>query len=172
MGDCGDRAVGPPKGGHHVRQSPGGPRRARPSWRPAFLARRSRRAAKAAAGPFVARASLLFVVLATLALTAQAQPARVVTGRVVSDATGDPLPNVRVTVRTAGVGAPAVMTDADGRFSLAVSADRVALSASKSGYGPRDVTAAAGTPIEIRLSRGAAISGRVIDQFGDAVVGA
>src|SRR6185295_7616578 len=45
--------------------------------------------------------------------------------------------------------------------------------ANKPGYARSEpVTAAAGQPVEIRLRRGAIISGRVVDQFGDPVAGA
>src|SRR5687767_10276998 len=43
-----------------------------------------------------------------------------ISGRVVSDNTGEPLPNVRITVTAVESGAPIVLTDADGRFSLLV----------------------------------------------------
>jgi hypothetical protein len=66
-----------------------------------------------------------------------------------------------------------VLTDADGRFSLLAPLGPHSVVASKSAYARNEVTpAAAGQPIEIRLRRGAAISGRVADDFGEPVIGA
>ena len=45
--------------------------------------------------------------------------------------------------------------------------------ASKSGYARNEFSPTpAGQPVEIRLQRGAAISGRVIDELGEPVIGA
>src|SRR5712691_3929547 len=92
-----------------------------------------------------------------------------VTGRVIADDTNEPVVNARVGVVSGALGAPVVLTDAAGRFEIAVASDRSALVASKTGYARSEVTPAAGTPIEIRLRRAAAISGRVVDEFGDPV---
>jgi protocatechuate 3,4-dioxygenase beta subunit len=118
------------------------------------------------------RSDRTLAVVIALELAAGAQSPRVVSGRVVSATTGDALPNARVALRVAAVGNPVVLTDADGRFTLAAQADRVVLSVSKSGYGPREVAATSGAPLDIPLARGAAVSGRVIDQYGDPVPGA
>ncbi len=133
---------------------------------------------------FMRRVAMATVILGAIALSARAQPPRespsapapqkrVLSGRVLTDGTGDPIANARVTLVPSGQGTPVVLTDRDGRFALTVPLTRAAIAASKSGYSRREVTA---TPqdesIEIRLSRGAAISGRVLDEFGDPVVGA
>src|SRR5262245_24073777 len=117
------------------------------------------------------RRSIVAVIVSTAALAARAQTASV-TGRVVSDATGDPIPNVRVALATSTATSP-VLTDGDGRFVLAAHAGSENVIASKSGYARSEpATANAGQPIEIRLRRGATISGRVVDRFGEAVAAA
>ena len=95
-----------------------------------------------------------------------------ISGRVVSDHTGEPLPNVRITVTALASGAPVTLTDADGRFSVLVPAGSV-LAATKSGYARYEFRpTTTGQLIEIRLPRGAAISGRVVDTFGEPIIGA
>src|SRR5439155_21068498 len=90
--------------------------------------------------------------------------------------TRDTIETARVPLTTtatvATLGAPVGLTDADGRFAIAGAADAQRVVASKSGYARSEPAAATGQPIEIRLRRGATISGRVVDQFGDPVAGA
>ena len=63
------------------------------------------------------------------------------------------------------------MTDRDGRFSLPVSPGRHGIVATKPRFARGQATVDAGAQgVEIRLRRGAAISGRIIDEFGDPVV--
>src|SRR5947207_135167 len=98
--------------------------------------------------------------------------AAMVEGRVVADDTGLPLPSARVSVAltTAAPSIPIGLTDGDGRFSLSIPVGRFSISTSKSGYARRDVSVpVAGQPLEIRLSPGGVIAGRVIDQSGDPV---
>jgi protocatechuate 3,4-dioxygenase beta subunit len=119
------------------------------------------------------RVALATVILGAVALMADAQQAIRLSGRVLADETGDPLPNARVTVSPAAPGARVVLTDRDGRFILPTTAPRITVIASKSGYSHREVAIAnADAPLELRLSRAAAVSGRVLDEFGDPVVGA
>jgi len=95
-----------------------------------------------------------------------------VSGRVIADSTGDPIPNARVTVTGTQQTAPVVLTDRDGRFSVAAPAGRFNVTASKTGYARRESTPpTAGEAIEVRLRRSAAISGRVLDEFGEPVSG-
>jgi len=127
------------------------------------------------------RVALATVILSAIALTAEAQPprenpsasipqTRTFSGRVLADETGDPIANARVSVSAAGTGAPVVLTDREGRFTLTAPPSRVTVVANKSGYGRREaILPAADRSIEIRLSRGAAISGRVVDEFGDPI---
>jgi protocatechuate 3,4-dioxygenase beta subunit len=105
---------------------------------------------------------------------ASTAPGTIISGRVVSDSTGDPIPNARVTLTGAPQAVPVVLTDRDGRFTVTVAAQtgRYGISASKTGYARRDATPAVpGQAVEIRLNRGAAISGRVLDELGDPVPG-
>jgi hypothetical protein len=96
----------------------------------------------------------------------------VVTGRVVSDSTGDPMRNARVTLFPESQETPVVLTDAAGAFRLTAVPGRISVVASKTGYARADATpAVAGQPVEVRLKKGAAIVGRVVDERGDPVVG-
>ena len=47
-----------------------------------------------------------------------------VSGRVLADETGDPVANTRVTLTSAARGAPVVLTDGDGRFTIGASPGR------------------------------------------------
>jgi len=113
------------------------------------------------------------VLLSIVAVTAAGQQPTRVSGLVLADDSGDPLANARVILTSPNQGR-AVLTDRDGRFVLALSSPpaRVTVAASKTGYGRREVTAAMGETIEVRLARGAAISGRVVDARGDPVMNA
>jgi protocatechuate 3,4-dioxygenase beta subunit len=130
------------------------------------------------------RVALATVLLGAIAPTVRAQPAREnpstsapqirsISGRVLADDTGAPLANARVTLSPATPGAPVVLTDREGRFTLTAASPRMTLTASKSSYSHQELAVTtAGTPLELRLPRAAAISGRVVDEFGDPLVGA
>jgi hypothetical protein len=109
-----------------------------------------------------------------------------VRGRVVAAQTGDPLRNALVHLGTAQENFDPAITDGDGRFTFeAMPAGRYGLDASKAGYaraqfggraaGPRVlIEVTAGTTvdgIELRMERGAAITGRVVDDRGDPLPG-
>ena len=64
-----------------------------------------------------------------------------VTGRIVADETGDPLPNVRVTVSQPGASGPVVLTDGDGHFRLSVPTGVIRIVAGKTGFAPETVVA-------------------------------
>jgi protocatechuate 3,4-dioxygenase beta subunit len=130
------------------------------------------------------RVALATVIFSAIALTARAQPAREnppasaaplrsISGRVLADDTGAPLANARVTLSPATPGAPVVLTDREGRFTLKAASPRVTLTASKSSYSHQELAVTtAEIPLELRLLRAAAISGRVVDEFGDPIAGA
>src|SRR5436190_1554748 len=109
--------------------------------------------------------------ITALIVAAMAQSASTIVGRVVADETGNPVANARVTVTTSsGFAAPVTLTDADGRFSIARSAteSHSVVVATKTGYTRMEATAG-DRAIDIRLKRGATISGRVVDEFGEPV---
>jgi hypothetical protein len=110
-------------------------------------------------------------------------------GRVVSMAVEDsvPLRNARVSVSSPAGTIDPVFTDGSGRFEFTrLAAGRYTLTAEKTGfvrtrYGSRNdldppmpiaVGDATTGDVEIRMPKGAAIAGRVVDELGDAVVGA
>ena len=97
-----------------------------------------------------------------------------ITGRVVADDSGDPVSNARVVLNLPGSSDRVVaVSERDGRFSLPVLPGRHNIVATKPRFARGQVTVDAGTEgVEIRLRRGAAISGRIIDEFGDPVVAA
>jgi hypothetical protein len=68
------------------------------------------------------RVALIAVILGAVALPARGQTPRstplstettTISGRVVADGTGDPLPNVRITVTAGPLGAPVELTDSE-----------------------------------------------------------
>ena len=96
----------------------------------------------------------------------------VITGRVVTDSTGDAIRNARVTLFPESQETPVVLTDSSGAFRLTAPLGRFSVVASKTGYARADATpAVSGQPVEVRLKKGAAIVGRVVDEHGDPVVG-
>jgi hypothetical protein len=98
-------------------------------------------------------------------------PAATIAGRVVADSSGDPIPNARVTLSPDVTAWPVVLTDADGRFTLEGPAGVHGVSVRKAGYARDDPTPVVpGRAVEIRLKRGAAISGQVLDDLGDPVI--
>jgi hypothetical protein len=112
-----------------------------------------------------------------LIVAALAQSASAITGRVVADDTGKPIGNARTSVvTTTGFAAPVTLTDSDGRFTLprpretprAGEPSRLVVAVTKTGY-TRAESPADDSPLEIRLKRGAVISGRVVDEFGEPV---
>jgi Carboxypeptidase regulatory-like domain len=95
-----------------------------------------------------------------------------ITGVIVVNETGHVIPNARVALMDAP-GAPPALADADGRFHFTVPPGRHRIVASKTGYTREEVSVIApGAAVSIRLRRGAVISGRIVDEFGDPVPGA
>ena len=123
---------------------------------------------------------------------AREQPAGtgVIRGRIVAADTSTPIrrAQVRATSGGGGAGARLVSTDTDGRFEFReLPPGRWELAASKAGFvtlrfgqrrpfeGGRPIELANGQVLEsvdIALPRGAAITGRVFDEFGDPIAGA
>jgi protocatechuate 3,4-dioxygenase beta subunit len=106
-----------------------------------------------------------------------------IAGRVVSAETGDAIRNARVTIVPAQDGSPTVLADGDGRFEFTGLAPATyTVSAAKSGFAgsspgaknarerPVPVTVSDGAAIAgvtIALPKGAAITGRVVDELGE-----
>lgn len=121
-------------------------------------------------------------ILIAIPLVARAQTARdgtarpptaTVAGRVIADATGDPLPNVRIALTDGAAAGRVVLSDAEGRFTISAPAGRHAIAAKKTGYASAEATVTAPIgAVEIRLVRGAVISGHIADEFGDPMMGA
>src|SRR3954466_10363042 len=94
---------------------------------------------------------------------AQTPPPITIHGRVLADDTGDPLRNARV--GGAGADVAPVVTDADGRFAIAMPpGGRDILSAAKTGY-VKAMTPASDR-VEFRLTRAGVITGHVLDDAG------
>ena len=120
---------------------------------------------------FALVAGTLGVLFASPSLSTQA--ASVITGRVVAESTGDPIANARVTVPSDALGAPVVLTDSDGRFSLSAPAGPFRVVVTKSGYGRAEIAlTTASQPATLRMRAGAVIAGRITDGFGEPVPGA
>lgn len=128
----------------------------------------------------VAFAVSVWLISAGAAPIAHAQappvPAMFVAGRVMArdDA---PLARARVSAIEASTNrlVQAVMTDDRGRFIVGVLDTEIRIRVSKAGYATElialsraDVAAKPPRELEVRMVRGAAITGRVSDQFGDA----
>src|SRR6266545_1080573 len=106
-------------------------------------------------------------------LCGHAQSPAIIQGRVVAGDTGDPLRNARVAV-TASRELPPVLTDGDGRFALSAMSDGpCTLTIAKPGYAGTTLTVRApADPLTVTMPRGAVISGTVMDDRGDPVIGA
>jgi hypothetical protein len=115
------------------------------------------------------------VVLTAFILVGHAQsPNIVIRGRVAAADTGDPLPRARVVIYNDARPLPPIFTDAEGRFATRLTPGRYWLSVTKAGYAlttfdPLDLSAPDGN--DIHMAHGAAISGRVVDRFGEPAAG-
>jgi Carboxypeptidase regulatory-like domain len=109
-------------------------------------------------------ACLAFLAAAALKVPAQSPSATPVRGTVVAGETGQPIRNARVRDDD-NPDAAGAATDADGRFVLAPASSRHHLSVAKTGF--LGAAAIAEDGVEVRLTRGAAITGRVFDDLGE-----
>jgi len=107
-------------------------------------------------------------------------------GRVIAAANDSPLRNARVELQLDNRPFSIVLTDADGRFTAAaLPAGSYILSAAKPGYVKTTLSTSIGTPrrvdvaegaaiqdLEIPLRKAGAISGRIVDDTGEPIIGA
>jgi protocatechuate 3,4-dioxygenase beta subunit len=118
----------------------------------------------------------LVCVTSVIALTAQssAPATQRVRGRIVADESGQPLANVRVVVRGTSI---TTRTDLEGSFSVVAPANAT-LVVTKAAYVRTQITSAdltrsaapaGASPREIRLTRSAAIAGRITNERGEPI---
>lgn len=132
------------------------------------------------------------VTLTVVALAGQSPPRREasaatgrIRGRVLAADTGEPLRKARVTLAPAGTAVSSAFTDGEGRYTFtSLTAGRYTVAARKAGFTnaafgalrlsspaiPIDLADGATVDgIDIRLPRGGAISGRIVDNVGDPI---
>ncbi len=113
----------------------------------------------------------LVLITAMIAAATSTAAQSAITGRVVADQSGEPLPNVRILLNMPEANDRVlVLTDRDGRFTLPAPPGKHNVAVSKTRFARSEVTASPGTAVEVRLRPGAAVSGRVVDEAGDPVV--
>src|SRR6266853_2994047 len=118
----------------------------------------------------VVAAFAVLAALGTLALL-HAQSPVVIHGRVLSAESGDPLVHVRIVIYNDATPLPPIFSDGQGHFSSApLPQGRYRLNATKARYATTSVARLSNNPsdsIDVRMPTSAAISGRVIDRFGE-----
>jgi hypothetical protein len=128
-------------------------------------------------------ARTLVIAFALIALSHEArtqQPSAPIRGRVVAADNDRPLRRALISQApsdTARPGSPSdtprpVLTDDDGRFEIALARPVTSLTVSKAGYATMrlDVKQPIDRELDVRLSKGAAISGKVVDASGVACI--
>src|SRR5262245_8447713 len=123
------------------------------------------------------RASSFVCVVLVAASAASAQQTSVsIRGRVVAAADDRALSRAIVSLARPDRRVRPVLTDGEGRFEIAVLEPASALVVSKAGYATTRITpdrrAEATRELEIRVPRGAVLSGRVLDPNGEPAIGA
>jgi len=120
-------------------------------------------------------ASAILLALFLSPSVALPQPRAVsLTGRVVDADNDRPLRRAMVSVARQGVRARAVLTDEDGRFVIDLSDPSFSIVITKAGYASTVIGPDRKTPareLDVRLRRGAAISGRLVEQGRPAIGG-
>jgi carboxypeptidase family protein len=124
----------------------------------------------------MSRVPAIIVVLAIAGPAVTAQQPVTISGRVVAADNSQPLRRARISTSTGELDTRAVLTDDDGRFETVVRDTSQPLLVTKAGYASTAVDLrrnkpSSYPPIEVRLLKSAAISGRVSDQFGAPVLG-
>jgi len=123
----------------------------------------------------MSRVPAIIVVLAIAGAAVTAQQPVTISGRVVAADNSQPLRRARISTSTGDL-ERSILTDDDGRFDVAIRDTSQPLLVTKAGFAStvvdlRRTKPAATRPIEVRLSKSAAISGRVADQNGAPVLG-
>jgi hypothetical protein len=123
----------------------------------------------------VAFALAVAAVACTLSLPGRAQSTILISGRVVSAETGDPLVHSRVVIFNDATPLPPIFSDAQGRFSSGpLPPGRYRLTATKAGFAATSVARlndARDEGVIVRMPRSSAIAGRILDRFGEPAVG-
>jgi TonB-linked SusC/RagA family outer membrane protein len=104
------------------------------------------------------KTSMLFLILLSCAYMAFAQD-RTITGRIIDETSKQPVVGATVTVRGAR---KTVTAGADGSFTITVTQPSVTLIISSIGFASKEVTATAGTPVEVSLSTDSRQLGEVV----------
>lgn len=112
---------------------------------------------------------MLVALGAQLCVPTSAEAQAVVSGMVRSEAADRPLPGARIRVTREGGSPVLTVSDANGRFTSATAGSGpLSLEVTKAGYAPLrlSVPAANAAALDIRLTPGAVVTGRVIDAAG------
>ncbi len=104
------------------------------------------------------KTSLLFLVLLSFAYMAYAQD-RTITGKIIDESSKQPVVGATVTVKGAR---KTVTAGADGSFTVTVSQPTVTLIISSIGFASKEITATAGTPVDVILSTDSKQLGEVV----------
>jgi TonB-linked SusC/RagA family outer membrane protein len=104
------------------------------------------------------KTSLLFLVLLSFAYMAFAQD-RTITGKIIDESSKQPVVGATVTVKGAR---KTVTAGADGSFTLTVTQPTVTLIISSIGFASKEITATAGTPVDVMLSTDSRQLGEVV----------
>jgi TonB-linked SusC/RagA family outer membrane protein len=104
------------------------------------------------------KTSMLFLILLSCAYMAFAQD-RTITGRIVDESSKQPVSGATVTVKG---GRKTVTAGADGSFTITVAQPSVTLIITSIGFTPKEVTATAGTPVDVSLATDTRQLGEVV----------
>jgi TonB-linked SusC/RagA family outer membrane protein len=104
------------------------------------------------------KTTLLFFILLSCAYLAFAQD-RTITGKIIDESSKQPVPGATVTVKGTR---KTVTAGADGGFTITASQPTVTLIISSIGFATKEITATAGTPVDVSLSTDSKQMGEVI----------
>jgi TonB-linked SusC/RagA family outer membrane protein len=104
------------------------------------------------------QSSLLFLILMSCAYMAFAQD-RTITGKIIDESSKQPVSGATVTVKGSR---KTVTAGADGAFTITATQPTVTLIISSIGFATREITATAGTPVEVALSTDSKQLGEVV----------